>query len=938
MENGGAGWRSWNLARWNEVLVDRVFTKRSETSSEIVRLDATPQLLISVVEVAAHDDQTVRDCFLNSFPKTRSGFAELFDFASQTRNWRHKDGGLPFFAQLYLTILVASADEETFTIGNFRDRLQKILGLDLAVGHTLHDLPKFWKAAARWTRETGRENIRRLVLPAPERNEVIIGHSKLLAFPSFSDQTKLAKLLAEDNLDSRSPEGSVVRVVAQSRNRFSRRFGEEFDNFLRLIGRGDRIGAIRSLFWGAIVEINWDARTKELRKREAEFQLELDPGDPYTSYLMLVAGEEFKPNKSWSLRELAFPSAGMKYQIVPSDSSELLLAFLQSPAGSRLLAGTHILDWLLRGWIGFIRDDEERWVASSDLFSSNGLWLLIQNDRWPRVDRALKSAKRSPDYLVEGVLSSNWVLSGPFKNNPGLREILQEALGDKDSFSPRLCPPRIRLINALRLPEGILLIGPYLPLVIAEGAAKVSWLTVASGEGSAPRWLQDRTDQPNAFQFNTADIAGLAQTGQIKFRSYDANNEEIDATSIYFVRGCLAHELKRPSNLSSFLRAGDQGQLVSADELPPNVNSGVTARRKWEFLPIVEDHRSKERTEPISVEELPSGWDHCLEILTALFVRRAYITAKEIFNVVSAIWNLSPSATWARVNDLVENGFVEQLYHRRWSGSVFVGRPPQCSVGATAKASILRVTGIMPGSARRKLSRIVEELSGSCRILASGDRTILGAMEITVGTDEIASTILEQCQLNSINVSSELAFPTWTELLEKEPDLLPRSQPELWCSKQGRFRAHEEVDKAPVMLVRWDLERAQALYRLTYEGTCWTTRSRVWALLAYSAVSGTPIGAISPDGSLHLRPYLSLPLGFSQRVLHRGAGICLRDSDGVRVYPSSPQWKYKVALSAWLAKPASCLQSVALSRYREALKLRARAGASKKLARISRVR
>src|SRR5260370_9927550 len=191
MENGGAGWRNWNLARWNEVLVDRVFTKRSETSSEIVRLDATPQLLISVVEVAAHDDQTVRDCFLNSFPKTRSGFAELFDFASQTRNWRHKDRGLPFFAQLYLTILVASADEETFTIGNFRDRLQKILGLDLAVGQTLNYLPKFWKAAARWTRETDRENVRRLVLPAPERNEVIIGHSKLLAFPSFSDQTKL---------------------------------------------------------------------------------------------------------------------------------------------------------------------------------------------------------------------------------------------------------------------------------------------------------------------------------------------------------------------------------------------------------------------------------------------------------------------------------------------------------------------------------------------------------------------------------------------------------------------------------------------------------------------------------------------------------------------------------------------------------------------------
>jgi hypothetical protein len=75
--------------------------------------------------------------------------------------------------------------------------------------------------------------------------------------------------------------------------------------------------------------------------------------------------------------------------------------------------------------------------------------------------------------------------------------------------------------------------------VIAEGAAKVSWVTVASGEGSAPRWLQDGTDQPNAFECDAADIADLAETGQIKFRSYDADDEEIDATSIYFVRGCL---------------------------------------------------------------------------------------------------------------------------------------------------------------------------------------------------------------------------------------------------------------------------------------------------------------------------------------------------------------------------------------------------------------
>ena len=425
-------WRQWTLRRWNDALVDIVFARRPDTPPEIVHIDATNRLLLEVTKSDPKDASDARQFFLNSFPRVRSDFSLLFDTSVQTRNWSAKDADLPFFAQLYLTILVASADQETFEIGNFRDRLQALLGFDLSVGRRLNDLPNLWKAAARWTEDTRRLNVRHLILPSPE-SEVIIGHSKRLAFPGFSDQTKLAKLLTNSNLDAGSPEKALISVVAKNRHRFSRRFGEEFDDFLRSLRRGDRLNAYRSPFWGAIVEINWEARAAKPRRRDGEFELELDPTDPYTANLVLVASGQADLGKPWKYKQLAFAVGQMKYQVIADDASnQLLLDQLRSNAGRQLLSGTRIFDWLSRGWIGFCRDDSERWVASSDLTRPGRLWLLVNDVRWRRVENALGTTTHRPDYMLKGIVSDGWVLAGPLKNTPGLRELLQKALGDQE--------------------------------------------------------------------------------------------------------------------------------------------------------------------------------------------------------------------------------------------------------------------------------------------------------------------------------------------------------------------------------------------------------------------------------------------------------------------------------------------------------------------------
>src|SRR5450830_342764 len=84
-------WSHWKLSQWNDALVDAVFTKRSDTSFEIVRIDATNRLLVSAVAGSPNSAEEIRQTFLNSFPKTRSPLSRLFDAPSQTRNWHYHE-------------------------------------------------------------------------------------------------------------------------------------------------------------------------------------------------------------------------------------------------------------------------------------------------------------------------------------------------------------------------------------------------------------------------------------------------------------------------------------------------------------------------------------------------------------------------------------------------------------------------------------------------------------------------------------------------------------------------------------------------------------------------------------------------------------------------------------------------------------------------------
>lgn len=181
---------------WNRLLIAAVFDDDGFVAPEIYSIDATDGFLSNASGM--QDPTDARQSFLASMPKTQWGVRRLFDGSAVT-GWSADCKILPFYAQLHLTIMAASADEDLYTEGNFRHRLSQMLDLPDRDDVSGAGLPQLWELARDWSerRAARGHKIRRLILPDPGA-ETIIGYSKRLAFPSFSDQNRLADLLGDD--------------------------------------------------------------------------------------------------------------------------------------------------------------------------------------------------------------------------------------------------------------------------------------------------------------------------------------------------------------------------------------------------------------------------------------------------------------------------------------------------------------------------------------------------------------------------------------------------------------------------------------------------------------------------------------------------------------------------------------------------------------------
>jgi hypothetical protein len=138
----------------------------------------------------------------------------------------------------------------------------------------------------------------------------------------------------------------------------------------------------------------------------------------------------------------------------------------------------------------------------------------------------------------------------------------------------------------------------------------------------------------------------------------------------------------------------------------------------------------------------------------------------------------------------------------------------------------------------------------------------------------------------------------------------------LWNEKLGIFVDEPSNKPSEAFLERWIAQGHQPLYVVKQHGFIWTTRSRIWALLAQRVVQGRQIGTVDANGAILLdAPELSLPSVLAAQILKRGAGVVLRDASGRPSYGTSSGWSPSEVVGKWIQATRSMMnKNVALER------------------------
>ncbi len=382
---------SWALSEWNDALIRAIFLDPEQARRPLQRVTASDRFLARVAGADGAASGEVKLSFLRSFGTARM-VARQFEWTSA--NQRSLRDGLPnFFAALYLTLLAGSADENTYYEGNFRVRFATLLK-DVGFPDFFHfnDLPRMWRELEGWCRRQAENGAtcRQLVLPDPQR-DTLIGYSKRLAFPSYSDESRLSNLLSGIGATEELTPAYVLKQVAQALSKFSANFREEYQEFAKHCGRGHPNDWYETPFWGAVQDIAWDLDCSEAKKN-GRYDLVVDVTDCFEPWLTLFA-DDVGADKLHSncLVDRATPFSNIVHQIKPKEGPGWTPARLRSLASkNKAFASSRLGRAISRKQIIALPDETGQLRLAGTFFDGCRVACVIE--RW-RAERLFGIAK-----------------------------------------------------------------------------------------------------------------------------------------------------------------------------------------------------------------------------------------------------------------------------------------------------------------------------------------------------------------------------------------------------------------------------------------------------------------------------------------------------------------------------------------------------------------
>ena len=874
-------WKEWRLDDWNRVLVQRVFLDEERLSIPITRITASDRFLAECAGETVSGAEA-HAAFIKACGNSASDIRSLYEWSPKYKVLIQRNDIPSFMPALYLSLLAASADINTFDKGQFRDRFSELLK-PLDVGSLgFEDLPKFWKLARDWSVDRNQRlgDCRILRLPDP-LNEKRIGHSKRLVFPGYRDEKQLKSVLDSEGLNSSSEFRAVVKALYKAYHKFSSGFVEELDIFKSYVAKASFIEAYESPLWGALQDILWEEdRESSIKNGSLLIELHPDLYNPDFSILTDIQGE-MKLSTHYQLIEI---SKKDKYQFnILTPESETLVSSLKRI--SQINSGfkeTKLWKAFNSGLICFFPNDRG-YLTSEGVFSDGAQSCLLVDKK---LSSGLLSAARAfrvkPAVIGLEHIAPGWDLLAFESLSKADLETLSAFLPYKlqGLLSVSWKPPVVSIRGGSWFGQALLLNPSSNPNVSFPDAKNGAYELLDKDGSSIQHGDLDIGDEGFFIPFKS--ISGdLSSALKVRYRFARDESSSVATKVVPLIQDAPLMAPTQLPNPDAWLVNGRGGGLQNFS----SVFAEVESNDKFDYdLKVFSPYISlvPKGSESVDRKNLPNAvtsvgfLDWIVESLALRFQSRLTLPYRELMANLIGPEVVLETPRWQFRNLLFLSGQVIALESRRSSHLAIAAGHRTIALCKSNLENRCRIVGGLSKSEKNRLSVMLNDGERLIPDLDEHKCLSMRAIELHLSHEGRVLEIAKEFNLEVLDRGSFGDVLTPVNKISNtisNVNLEGRSDLEVWDRFKRQWRPFDQRNSSENNVIVRMRGRQRNRFWITSGELAIETDSEVWAKIFLCSTLGMPIATIQNDGSCVFNELISgLPESLTRWWLHWGGG------------------------------------------------------------------
>lgn len=873
-----------SLSQWNSALVTALFLRPDRARTTLSRIDATGRVLEELSE--GQDRESAKRSFIKAFGSDLETIKKHFTQSPRIAILTRRDGIPPNFAALYLSLLAATADNDTFQVGNFRMRFAALLEIDELESFHFQDLPALWKQFALWSRSRAAStgDCAVLVLPDPQ-HETRIGHAKRLAFPSFRDELCLRSALADFAVDSRDPFHAVSRAAYERLGKFSQTFKDELSGFRSLVYAERLQEAYDSPFWGAVRDITREEEAKELAQF-GRLCVQLDTADPQLPEISVLVDEQaflaFCKGQAVRLPRARGPyvAAWAGSSLKASISALLLMAEKDKAFARSRLGGA-----LKAGCLPFFLDVLGCLSSDGRYFENGPCCLLMRSDAVQRIKSLASHVGLPCTEMGTEETAGKWTLLA-FSAVSRLfmeRLALEVPAGARKLFAQGWFPALPRIAGAARYGQAVFLSPASNPYVRLEGAIAGQYTILNSAGVELAAGALRASDE--GFYIPPFQLVGIEGHAVCRFSLQAKGSGASHVMEVPVVDGAPGAPHQAAENRHTWLIDGRLGvrESLAASFLP----AGGTSARTGQVCHLggsrpllVQAPIYVQTCTRASLEAIHPALDWLAEAISLRFQTRGALQFGELKEHLRMAGEAAGIDSWRLRRVLIAGGWLQPIESPLSPHGAVVAGSRTISWTHQGGRIIARIRGMLTKKERIALATKPTQEDCIQRIADPGMPLSIGCIELDISSEERALEIASMLRLR-ILPHAEAAQDSLGGLILSRTKAAESAAPALGSAvtlwDAGAFQwVDERVPREllPVGSILRSEGRQRHIYYIKVGTGYRCTDSRCWALLIKAACTANGLGIISKSGDVDWAGSLmSLPNALSSWWMHFGGGV-----------------------------------------------------------------